>query len=391
MSDFKTAMFVNFINRRTGKAIKEIPVMNRLTLNKDIRQLCDSFDFEVSYRLSDKIDLHSHDFVEFYFIFNGERFQVGCGFIEDLTSKTSSTSHRFQANGRDFLGQLFNLNFLVAAPFKQATLLQFAKSCVADAYLPEYLKTKGWTRTVMESGSYQHPLIIPQLTDSKRAPILQSMADEIFNTVYQHREGQMMIYGRAHKNDTYMNDRGKVIVANVANANDIVVNHTLNEFGDRNVTEMTLKESFSKVFSECKVFYTGGENGIDYNHTPSRPIFNSEKKARQIYQPEIRTFQTSTLITTAAESTLFSKMEQYAASILRKSNQNLTQIVIMTPTPFYVTSDGQRIPYEVNQVWTIVSPSHDLNDQMRLVGIGYTQDESSLMVQLLFILRDSLT
>ena len=390
MSDYKPTIFATFINRRMNTEITAVPVMSHFSLSKDIRQLCDTFDFEIEYRLSENIDLHSHDFVEFYFMVSGTKFQIGCGFIEDLTSEVTPSAHKFKANGRDFLGQLFSINFLQANPVDQTTLVHFAEICIQKSYLPTYLAFRHRTRAIMDLGAYKGSVTIHELTDQKIAPVLQSTADEIFNTVYQDREGRLVIYGRVHAGDTYLAPDGKITVANKKNPHDMVVAQTISESGDSNVQTLTLKEQFTKVFSECKVFYTGGEQNLAYANTPSQSVFNSEPKARQIYQPEIRTFQTSTLVTTPSIE-IATKKDQYAASIIRKSNQNLCQIIIGTTLPYYVTPSGDRIAYEVNQVWGISAPSHQINEQMRLVGIGYTQDASSLQVQLLFVKRDTLT
>ena len=371
MSDYKTALYANFINRRTGQEITEVPLVNRISLNKDIRQLCDSFDFDFIYRLSDSIDLKSHDFVEFYFIMDNAKFQVGCGFIEDFVKETSANTHRFQANGRDFLGQLFNLPFLKAKPFDQTTISKFTDYCLTDAYLPEYLGIKGITRKVIDKGAFTGPIIVPELTDAKIGPVLQHTADEVFNLVYQNRFGQVVIWGRS-------------------SLDDLKTNQVISEYSDDNSMKLVLRENYSKVFSEVKVLYTGGEANIDYQTTPSNPVFNSDPKARQIFQPEVRSFQTSTLITTSGAVSLQNKKDQLAASILRKSNQNLTQVVISCNNPFYVAADGTKIPYEVNQLWKIDAPSYKINEEMRLVGIGYTQDEASLKVELLFIGKDTL-
>jgi hypothetical protein len=353
--------------------IQTIPTVNRLSLHKDIRQFTDTFDFDISYRIDANIDLHSHDFVEFYFMLDGAKFQIGCGFVEDFVSETSSNQHHFQANGRDFLGQLFNLNFLQAFPFKETTMINFLNACIANAYMPKYLDYKKIPNRVINNGAYAGSLVIQELTDAKIAPIVQSTADEVYNVVYQNRLGQLVVWGR--------------------NSPDEIggAGHSLNEIGDPNVMKFQLRENFSKVFSECKVFYTGGEGNLDYKNTPSQLLKNTEPKAREIYQPEIRTFQTSTLIKTAGQVTIGDKKDQYAASILRKSNQNLTQIMISTSRPFFVTRNLERIPYEVNQLWSIRSQRHGINQLMRLVAISYAQESSSLTVDLLFIGKDTLT
>ena len=381
MSDFRPTMFANFINRRSGSIIKEVPIMNRVTVNKDIRQLCDSFDFDISFRFSDKVDLHSHDFVEFYFLIDGNPFQISCGFLEDFTKETSPTSHTFKANGRDFLGQFFNIPFLKAKSFDQTTLMVFLQSLISQSYvnadetkmmyLHEYLKFKGIKRQIINMGAFAGPLLVPELSDAKVAPIMQQLADEVYNIIYQNRLGQVVVWGRDQLSAM---DTGL----------------TIYDSTDLNTSKFTLRENFSKVFSEVKIFYCGGENNIDYKSTPSKAFFNSDLKSRQIFQPEIRTFQTGTLVTTAGQVDYVEKKDALAKSILRKSNQNLTQVVIQTNKPFYLTTNNQKIPYEVNQLWKISSPSNNLNESMRLAGIGYSQDSSNLDVELMFIPKDSL-
>jgi hypothetical protein len=209
------------------------------------------------------------------------------------------------------------------------------------------------------------------LTDSKRAPVLQQTADEIFNVVFQNRFGQLVIWGRD-------------------SLDDLDSNLILKDIGDTNIMHFTLRENYSKVYSEVKVLYTGGEANVDYANSPSKPVANLEPRALQIYQPEIRTFQMSTLITTSGQQTLQYKKENLAASILRRSNQNLAQVVIKTNNPYYLGAGGIKIPWEVNQLWQINSVKHKLNEKMRLVGIGYSQDANGLSVELCFIGKDTL-
>ena len=205
--------------------IQTIPTVNRLSLHKDIRQFTDTFDFDISYRIDDKIDLHSHDFVEFYFYRDGQKFQIGCGFVEDFVSETSATAHTFQANGRDFLGHLFNIPFLEASPFKETSMLNFLNYCIKKSYMPEYLNFKKQPNAVVDNGAYKDLLIIPELTDAKIAPVVQSMTEEVFNIVYQNRFGQLVVWGRNAPNE--IGGPG----------------HSLNEVGDPNVMKFQLREN----------------------------------------------------------------------------------------------------------------------------------------------------
>lgn len=393
MSDYKPIIYSTFINRRDGTETTTVPILNRVSINKDIRQLCDSFDFDISYRLSETIDLRSHDFVEFYFLIDDRtaalynkgvtKFQIACGFVEDFMKETDSTGHRFQGTGRDFLGQLFNVPFLKAKAFDSTTLSAFVKYIINSnfpvggaeqhLYLAEYLNFRNIARQVVNKGAYTGPVVIPELTDSKIAPILQQIVDEIYNVVYQNRHGQVVIWGRDFLADM---DTGL----------------TLRDYQDSNVQRFVVRENYSKVFSEVQVQYTGGANNVDYNikDTVSQRQFNSDSRARQIFQPEIRTFQTSTLITTSGTVDLQDKTRAFAKSILRKSNQNLSMPVITTNYPYFVQADGSKIPYEINQVFTLESTRYSIREKYRLAGIGYSQDDQSLTCQLMFVLYDSL-
>ncbi|RYZ79400.1 MAG: hypothetical protein EOP06_27270, partial [Proteobacteria bacterium] len=214
MSDFKTALSANFINRRTGAMISQLPLVNSINVNVDIRQLTTTFDFDIELRFSDKNDLKSHDFVEFYFMLNNQKWQVACGFVEDLVSDTGPSLLKFQANGRDFMGQFFNIPFLNAVPISQASLTSLLATVInqtyhtnagkQDMYLAEYCRLKGLQRKIVDLGAEGGSLMVPQVSDSMMAPIIQSIADEAFNVVYQNRFGQAVIWGRSNvdKNST---------------------------------------------------------------------------------------------------------------------------------------------------------------------------------------------
>lgn len=372
MSDYKPVLQVNFINRRKSDKIANLPLVNRISINTDLRQFSDTFDFDITYRFSDTVDLHSHDFVEFYFWVDNQKVQVFCGFIEDLHRETSAVSHNFQANGRDFLGQLFNLPFLEANPLKETTLVKFAEYCLQDGYLPEYMKLNNRTQYVMSAGAYANPVNVPQLTDAKRAPVIQSVSDQVFNLIYQDALGRAVVWGRDNLGE---NDTGL----------------TLREYGDFNCKRMVLKEAYSRVFSEVRVLYTGAEQNLDYALQIGKKVVNTDQFARTIFQPEIRSFQNPTLITTAPSSPEFeAKVAEYAASLMRRSNQNLRSVIVVTNLPFHVDQEGNKTVYAKNQLWQIVSPSYNLNEKMRLAGVSYTQDAQALEVQLLFIGYDTL-
>lgn len=386
MSDYKSIIYCNFINRRTGRAISHVPIANRITLNRDITQFADTFDFDVKFRFGEVIDLRSHDFVEFYFILEGQRYQVGCGFLEDFVRTTEAGSLQFQANGRTFTGQLFNIPFLKANFINTTTLKSFADNIVNQSiliggdnfgiYLKEYLKYKGVTRFVVEDGNFQGAVNITELSDAKIAPVMQSISEEVNSVFFQNRHGQLVIWGRgSNGSNVNTNDTGLV----------------LSDTRNTNALHFQVRENYSKVVSECKIMVVSGENLLGYKATLSGVVANTEKKARQIFQPEIRTFQTPTLITTAPSGLgPDQKRNMLAASIVRKSNQNLTKVVVKTNLPYFIKANGEKFAYDTNQLWTIQSDTHGLNEKMRLSGIGYNQQADQLMVELCFIPKDSL-
>lgn len=387
MSDNKSAIYCTFINRRNGQAITSVPLVNHISINVDITQLVSTFDFDVMFRLNEKIDLKSHDFVEFYYLDSGKKHQILCGFIEDFVKTTSSSSLKFQANGRDFLGQFLDIPFIAPKPIDVTSLVALTTKIIDQTYdiegdpngtyIKEYAKIKNRPRTVIDNGAYKSTVIVPELSDSKVGPILQSIADDVITVVYLNRFGQVVLWGR---------DIDGVDGANV-NSSDTGL--TLKDVGDTNVLDFTLRENFSKVFSVVKVQIVSGEANLGF-YQGSSSVFNTNKKALQIFRPEIRSFQTSTLVTTAGNKAPDTKRLQLAASVMRRSNQNLEKVVIKTSQPYHIGASGIKTPWEVNQLWNIQSKLHGLNEKMKLSGIGYQQQPEGLNVELCFIPKDSL-
>lgn len=388
MSDQKTILYCNFINRRTGQKISQVPIPNRLNLNIDATQFADAFDFDILFKFSDDVDLRSHDFIEVYFKLDGQDFQVFAGFLEDFVSETSDSTLRVQANGRCFLGQLMSLPFLKANPIALTSMISFCQKVVdqsltiggdgSGTYLKEYLKLKGITRTVVDLGAYRGGLTVPELSDAKIAPVMQSLAEEVNNIIYQNRFGQMIVWGR---------DLNGVSKANLSTNRTGL---TLTDAKDVNVNGFQLRQNYSKVVSECKIMIVSGEGNLDYAATLSGVVANTEPRAKQIFQPEVRTFNTSSLITTQGAIGPDQLRNRLAASIVRKSNRNLYPVVIKTNQPYYIESTGKKTPYEVNQLWNIKSEKHKLSEEMRLSGINYRQDANGLQLELMFIPKDSL-
>jgi hypothetical protein len=133
-----------------------------------------------------------------------------------------------------------------------------------------------------------------------------------------------------------------------------------------------------------------GEANLDYFSTHSQSIGNTDKKAQQIFQPEVRTFSAPSLVLTAGQVEAKEKMTELAKSIMRKSNQNLTSVIIHTNYPYFIKPSGAKVLYEVNTLYTIFSSYFKINQLMRLVGISYNQDNAQIGVELMFVPKESL-
>lgn len=375
MSDAKPAIQINFISRDTGQRINSIPAMTSFSMNMDMTKYTDVFDFEVTFRFKDRIEIKSHDFLEMYYILNGKKQQIGCGFIEDFVKTTGNNMLKFQGNGRDFLGQTLKVPFITAAPVKEASIVNFTTFALSfdQLYVNKYLSMRGaLAGKVVDMGSYQGPLIIKATSDLMIGAVLQEMSDTCMSMLFQDRNGRVIVYGRE-------------------NRTDINVPYTIKDVGDINCKELTLRENFSKVVSEAKIFYAGAEGNIDYNLTPSRAFKNTEPKAVNIFQPYLEVFNQADLVTTDGKFDVNSRKDAIAQARVRRSNQFLEQVVIKTSYPFYIPGNGAPvIPYEKNQNWRIRSLVHGIDKQMKLHGINYKQEPSALEVELSFVGVDTL-
>lgn len=373
MSDFKTILKTRFYNRKTGQEINSLPVANNINLNIDIRNITSTFDFDFLFRISEKIEIKSHDFVEFYFnLPTGEEFQVFAGYMEDFVRETDITKLRLQANGRDFLGQLFTVPFLSPKPQNTDTVYSLVARSISNTYLREYRKTiKKKPQLIDDKGAYGKPILMQELAGSRMAPVIQQTLDITYNILYQDRVGRAVIWGRSS------------LEANKTNI-------TLSDFGDQNVNSFQSRQNFSRAISEARVLHCSGEGNLQYNSQLSRSFVNTDERARNIFQPDIKIYNVQSLVENLAGVAYEEDKDRQAKAMIRKANQNLNQVVIKTSRPFWLGSDNSFIAYEVNQVWNIYSKQHNVNEEMRLAGIGYSQTSTGLNCQLLFIPKDTL-
>ncbi|MFV8250250.1 hypothetical protein [Bdellovibrio bacteriovorus] len=363
----------NFINRRTGRNYTSQPKATSINFSTDMRQFTGAFDLEVAFRLDERVEISSHDFVEFFFDFGGEKFQAGVGYLEDFVESVAGDRVIIQANGRDLLGQLISVPFAEQLHYNAGVNIEvFAARALQNSYVQDYLKIKGMKGLVMNQGAFGGPLLVNTTADQNRGAVLQEYAEEIaMNLVYLTRRGRVAIYGRE-----FVSKPG--------------VGKTLHDIGDRNVIELVQRRNFSKVISECRVMYSGGEGNLDLNKMSS-PIFkNTEPAVAHVYQPIYKVFSANDLISLSGQYNVQDRLAAVAKSTIRKSNQNLSSIVIKAAFPYHVGADGSMTAYEVCQNWRIKSDVHKINQDMKLAGINYRQTPEVLETQLMFVGPDTL-
>lgn len=363
----------NFINRRTGQNYTSQPIGTILNFNTDMRQFTGSFDLDVEFKIEDKVNILPHDFVEFFYDFGNERLQVGVGFLEDFVESVSNSKVSIQANGRDLLGHLINVPFSEQLHYNSGVSIEvFTQKSLENSYVRDYLKIKNITGTVLDQGAFKGPLLIRTTAEQKRGAVLQEYAEDIaMNLIYLTRRGRVAIYGREFRDKV---NTGK----------------TLSHFGDINVLDFVRRRNFSKVITECRVAYSGGEGNLDINKMPS-PIFkNTEPEVAHVYQPHFRVFSSSDLVSLSGQYNVQDRIAAVAKSTIRKSNQNISPVVIKPAFPYHVDQSGIKTAYEVGQNWRIKSEVYEINRDMKLAGINYQQSPSSSEFQLMFVDIDTL-
>jgi hypothetical protein len=377
-----------FINNESGALVENdtVPVLSKLNFTTDVRQFSGAFDLEVELALDEDFDVSSHDFVEFWFLANGAKHQIGVGFLEDFVGDDTPQSAVWQGNGREFAGQLINVPF--RKQIQSVTSYEnFIRTGIAQSYIPKYAAFRSLTDVL--SGPNRFAGNITAITQQTMmvGALIQQYADLVLNVAYQNRLGQLEIYGRG--TDAVALPLGTAIGA------------LCKGFGQTNVTDMQVRQNFSKIFSECTVFWSASQAYIDGGNPTlnSQRFTNSDPRVAQIYQPSMKVFSADDLGNLAGGVSASQRIDQVARSEIRRSMQNVNAITVTTPYPFYTPPVNQSgiqitnpkvIPFEVQQLWRIRNERRNIDQVMRLVGIHYAQDASSLEVQLAFVEPDTL-
>lgn len=372
-----SAIYATFIDRKNKREYPVEPRVTSLSFGADARQFTAAFDFEIQFGPYEQLDINSHDFVEFWFWNGNKKHQVGVGFTEDFVKKTNASGNVIQGNGRDFLAQLMAFPFKARLYKNGPSYKQFLNSAVQDTYIIEYLKFRNRSTNIIDLGIYTGPMIFTDSATAPRAQVIQEYADLAMNLIYQDRLGRLVVYGR--KSRQLKSD---------------IVGQTLDAQGDLNVVDMQIRQNYSKVYSSCSVLFQGQDNLDSPSPTAtvaSSAVFNSDPRAKGLSQPLIKIFSTQDLVGTAGSQSADFRRNELAASFIRKSNQNLSMVVVIADSPFYQTNSGQHIPYEIGQIWKIKNDSYKINSDHKLVGIHYQQSSDQLQVQLAFVEPDTLS
>lgn len=368
-------IYANLIDRKNRIDYVVQPKIKQLSYGTDMRQFTGAFDFEIQFGPFEKVSINSHDYIEFFFYLGNQKHQIGVGFIEDFVKHTSAEGNVFQGNGRDLLAQIMLFPFKTRTYKNGISYQQFLNLSLENTYLLDYLSMKNRSSNVVDFGMYKKQMIFTDVITAPRAQIVQEYAELAQNLVYQDRFGRMVVYGRSHRN---------------AGATNV----TLNAYSDHNVDDMMIRENFSKVFSEASVIYQGQElldlSDIKRTSAASSIQKNSDPRAAGLNQPTYKIFSAQDLVGLAGQKSDVSRIDDIAKGIIRKSNQFLSQPVVISNAPYYVDTSGKKFAYEVGQVFRLISTAHNVNDLYKVAGIHYEQNDSQTKVQIAFVEPDTL-
>jgi hypothetical protein len=374
-----TTLQATFLNRSASGIVPyaSSPVASSINFNADARQFSGTFDLMMEFTASEKFPIKSHDFVELWFDLDGTRHQIGVGFLEDFVRSTSPESFSFKANGRELIGQLINVPFKKVYHYESKPLIQFIPFALKDTYVSAYAKYRNLGTPVLNLGAFAGSLGIIADNTRKRGAILQEYADIALDLIYQNRLGYVAVYGRQ--------------LSGGALDSSPAVGRLIKDGSRTNVTNLEVRQSMSRVVSEVNVFYTSGEVQVDRSQLISPLLKNTDPRASHIFQPETMTFSAADLTSLAGGVDAQTRMTQIGAARIRKSNQELNQVVANVADPFFTDPQtGKKTPFEVMQNWWIESPEDDLNLLMTLAGISYRQNAGSLELDLAFVEPDTL-
>lgn len=369
-----------FLKRSNGTITEytAIPQTSRLNYNFDVRRIANSFDIELSFGADETFPVKSHDFVEFFFMLDGAKYQIGCGFLEDFMIEDGVDSFVLRVNGRSQTGQLMLIPFKVQSHYASMQLFTFLSTALRDTYVADYAAFRNLKQSIVDQGAYQGNLAVVTDMMRKRGAIVQEYADLALNLVYQNRLGQVVVYGRTADADGNF-VKGKAVGTIIRSA------------GKSNVSRIIPRDDFSKVYSDFTVFYVAAEKNLDQNQMVSPLFQNTDPRVQHISNPGFRTFSASDLISLSGTTNHAQRVAQVAKSEIRKSNQSLGAVVVVCDEPFITDPEtGAKIPFEGMQIWRVVNDARGIDKEMVLASISYSQEPSGITVQLGFVEPDTL-
>lgn len=378
MSGNATVMYLRFISRTTMKYISGVPAPSVLAYTTDLRQFSGNFETEFDLALNESFNVSSHDFAEVAFnLPDGTPFTVGVVYLEHTTSETGASSFKLNANGRDLIGQLIEIPYKKNFYYKGGIYHTFVTSSAIGTYISKYSTFKNQSLINNEgAGAFPGQILYDTVTSRKIGPTLQEYADTILNLIYQNAQGQIEIYGRE------VDGSGNVILPPV-------IGTLIKSHGFTNVERLIKSSDYSKVISDYTIFYTDAQNKVDSTKIPA--YLNPDPRARGVWQPQYQVFASTDLILFAGGISVDQRRAQQAASFMRKSNQNLNSVTIITDTPWFTDpKTGVITPFEKYQIYHVTSPDDKLDIDMVIAGIHYSQQPGSLEVQLLLVEPDTL-
>lgn len=384
-----TPIHATFLGRGTGSIVENDAVAPPTSLNftTDMRQFSGAFDLQVELGAGENFAVQSHDFVELWFKANGIKHQIGVGFLEDFKGQDTPQGSTIMANGREFSGQLIQIPFRKQIQAGGLNFQSFLRKGIAQGYFQDYANFRGLPDVLSQVNTYAGNITVITQQTMMVGALIEQYAELALNIAYQNRLGQLEVYGRGS-------------VAPVL-AVPSYVGTLCDGFGQTNVDDMEFNQNFSKVYSEATIFWTANQASVDSGNpnTSSQRFTNADPRVAQIYQPLMKTFCADDLVNLSGGVTAAQRITQVAQSEIRKSMQNVNNVTVTVSYPYYTVPSPLTgavsllqsiIPYEINQIWRIRNQKRSFDTVMRLAGIHYQQDASSLHVQLNFVEPDTL-
>ncbi len=348
--------------------------------NSSMFRFTDVFDFSIGVPSGVARDVHSHDFVEFYFEVNSKKYNIGVGYIEDFQKIKRIQETTLSGNGRDLIGILQDRYFVKNLHSENIQIADLVKRIIKNEYIDSYTRIfKNRKGIIKPDNMYNGPFLSSSTAETSKAQILKKASSTTLNIIYQDHDGFVVVRGKRPK------PKSKGVLKE----------------GTSNVVALTIKEKYSEVYSDATTFYNAAQSSVD-NQSNSSTSINYDKRIRSIIKKTFYdTFNVNDIKDFAGTLKAEQRIKQVADYNLRISNRGLCVPIISTDEPYYLDkSTGEIIPYRVGDIWTLESQDSDLTSSefpngtnrldFELTGIDVKSDLAGSSIELEFNLPETI-